>query len=246
MKKSITLMLLFLSILPLSACGLVKQVGKEANPPKNMSSEEKQTVDKNSQHWNDKIENAKIETSSYDGQDDYDLIPTSMKELKQYNDVLIKGTVYNLQEMKGVDNDAYTKVSVFVNKVISGNKNLQGKIINFSLNSGFIYKPDQKKYNYDKRIETPMPPIGSQIITGLTPRKIYPKSTDSVDKFFIENDAAGKYAFNLNNPVNNLWIKKDGQKQFHLNNPNLNAEQKDDWYSTKLLELTKKINQYEN
>lgn len=234
------MMLLLLS--SLIACG---KNNADEQPAVMSKAVQRQTAD-NGKNWDQQIATAKITSTSYNGSNDYSLIPTSIKELKKYNPLLIRGTVYNLEKMTGCHNDAYTKVSVFVNKVISGDKSLQGKIINFSLNSGFIDRPKDDEFNYQKRIEAPMPIIGSQIITGLTPRKINSGSKNHVDKFFIDNNATGKLAFNIKDPANNLWIKPAGNKSFRLNNPYLNAKQKDDWYSKKLLQLTKELNQLPN
>ncbi|AKP67899.1 hypothetical protein [Companilactobacillus ginsenosidimutans] len=247
MKKVISLIIIILLIFPLAACGNnSKKVSANDSYKKSITKLNTSKMDENEQAWNEKIKTAKIETISTSNNGAYTRIPTSMSELKKYNPTLIKGTVYNLQTMTGEKNEAQTKVAVYVDKVINGDKRLQNSFIYFNLNSGFIYKPDQKDFNYLKRAETPMPAIGSQIITGITLRDINPKKKDPVTTFFLSNGATGNNFYIVDDPYYAFWIKKPGADEFKLNNPFLTRKLKDDWYADKLLNLTDKLNQAEN
>jgi hypothetical protein len=247
MRKSVTLLLITLMIIPLSACGVFKSASKDVATTKVSADKiDRSKLEHNIQVWNDRIKSATVETTTTDHSGDYATIPTSITELKKYNPILVEGTVYNLKPMKGADNEAHTKVTVFVNKVINGNKSLQNTYINFNLNSGFIYKPDQKKYNYIKKAEVPLPQISSKIITGITPRTVQKTSKDPLSKFFIENGLADNKSYQLNDPVYAFWDKKATDSSYHLNNPFLTRNLKDDWYAKKLLDLTDQLNKIVN
>lgn len=227
---------------PLTACELFSK--KHAHTQQTFL--DASALQENYSIWNKKVSAAKIETTSYGTSEKYALIPTSIHELKKYNPILIKGTVFNLEPMKGCGDEAYTKVSVFVDKVIAGTKNIQHRIITFNLNSGFIDQPKKGDIDYIKKAEVPMPQIGSQIITGLKPRKIDSSVNSETTKFFKQNQLTDNNSFQLTDPIYNFWVKNKTDKKYHLNNPYLNKNTKDDWYSTKLLQLTKTINQMEN
>ncbi|MCH4009176.1 hypothetical protein [Companilactobacillus sp.] len=244
MYKIFSLIMATLLLIPLSACSLISNNSK--NDVEQHQKFSQHQLDKNDRVWNQKLKDAKIETTSYGASVQYSMIPTSIAELKQYNKTLVKGTVFNLQQMTGCKDEAYTKVSLFVDEVIRGNKSIQNTIISFNLNSGFIDHPKQSEYDYIKKTEVPMPAIGSQLITGLSKRNINQISDAKIKNFFQTNQVANFNSYSLNDPVNSLWIKNHGDSKFHLNNPLLNKRSKDDWYANKLLKLTDKLNQIEN
>lgn len=239
MKKLFIALALLSFTAPLTGCQLLSSKNQSDDSTFKIN---QTRLQHNSQHWQNKIDSARIETQTIGSPGQYSLIPTSVDELKKYNPLLIKGTVFNLEPMKNCRNEAYTKVSVFVDQVLKGNKKTESMIINFNLNSGFIFKPQQDEFNYIKKTEVPMPEIGSKIITGLTPRKIDPTKKDPITKFFVENQSADHLSYSINDPIHSFWIKKNNQADFQLNNPLLNQQSKDDWYAKKLLNLTEQLN----
>ncbi|KRO00054.1 hypothetical protein IV57_GL002070 [Companilactobacillus kimchiensis] len=208
-------------------------------------------IKKNQNLWNKQLRKADvIHRDGFDSDDGY--VGTSMDQLKNHNKAFIKGTVYNLQKMNSPKNMAYTKATIHIDKVLSGDKSLQGKNIYVVFDGGLVsfdhwYANMSKPKDFDhemlvKNDEFPLPSIGTKIITGLVPNQL--------DQPLEYNDSLKQSGFTVKNsyaldvPKYNFWVKKTGTEKYILNNPKV--RKKTDSLSKDLQKLTVEINQKYN
>lgn len=239
MKKILIALIALIFILPLAACG-------------NMS--EDAAIKGNTSKWNKAISDLEVvKTDKYGNDRGY--IARTMKELKKVNESVIQGTVYDMSKMDNLNNGAYTKVTVHVDKVISGKKSLQGKKIVLVMNGGITttnswYKSQNqtRETNHDILVqynEAPLPTVGSKIIGGIT--TIEKTEPTIYMKTIKKNNLANTNTYNLGMPAFNYWIKDSKDKQYHLNNPKAEAELKASPKMAKSIKnLTDELNQKYN
>ncbi|MFD1471980.1 hypothetical protein [Companilactobacillus mishanensis] len=245
MKKLLGLILL-LAIFPLTGCGNLNRQTEAESVHEANSGVDLNEVHKKKALWEKKLHSAKIQTIGPNQMEDIAFLPTSLDELKTHNNIVANGTIVDLEKMTGNHDSAFTKISMHVEKILYGKKTFYNKTIVFFLNSGFIDNPSQKDYNYIASSEVPIPKIGSKIIAGFNPLNIDPKNFDGPDEFFYKNGVGGKNAFIVNIPIYNLWVQNEGESKYKPNNPTLLKDTKDNWYSKKILSLTKDLNKLMN
>ena len=211
-------------------------------------------IKKNQRAWKKQISKADV-IHSDEFSNTNDFVATSLGQFQNHSKSTIKGTVYNLEKMSSPKNMAYTKATIHVDKVLTGDKDLENKNIYVALPGGLVsfehwYANMSKPKDFDhemlvKNDEAPLPKIGSEIITGLIP--------NSVDEPSEYNDALKQSGFTITNsyaidvPRYNIWIKSPTAKSFVLNNPKMNQKTtKDNSLAKSLQNLTTEINQKYN
>lgn len=155
---------------------------------------------------------------------------TSLEQLQNHSQTVIQGTVINLQKMHSPEGMSYTKATVYVDRVISGDDSLCGKSIYLALDGGLVsydcwYAKNigkSKDPNHEmliKNDEFPLPVIGSKIITGLVPNHL--------DEPSAYNAALKESGFTINNsyavdsPRYDFWVKDSKSAKYQLNNPKM-------------------------
>lgn len=228
MKKIYLFLFLAILIFPLSACNNSKKsvADKDQTTLKKESNLDEEKIERNQTVWKKKISKLKmIYKNGYSG--DYVGVASDMKELQvsySKKGAVIKGIVYNLEEMKGPKDLPLTKASIFVDKVIAGKKSLRGEIIQVPLKGGVISTSDflsdrianQTKQNLLVQEKlAPLPEIGGQVIIRLM-------EVDFDDGGTFNNYLKeGKFNTRSYNPVLeqcNYWIKNPNMKKFALAN----------------------------
>lgn len=218
MKKTLIALIALIFVLPLAAC---------SNTSKDTA------IKENTSRWHKTISGLEVvKTDKYGNDRGY--IARTMKELKKVNESVIQGTVYDMSKIDNFNNGAYTKVTVYVDKVISGKKSLQGKKIVLVMNGGITttnswYKNQNqtRETNHDILVqynEAPLPKVGSKIIGGIT--TIEKTEPTIYMKTIKKNNLANTNTYDLDMPAFNFWIKDSKDKQYHLNNPKATKELK--------------------
>ncbi|MFH5811346.1 hypothetical protein [Companilactobacillus sp. FL22-1] len=255
MKKTLMIVVaLLVFTLPLSAYSVnsLKSIDKKSLRSE-MVAQSATVIQKNQRQWHKEIFDSKVKVVHSAGfTDEFNTTSLTLDQLQNHNQSVIKGTVYNLQKMNSPKNMAYTKAKIHVDKVISGDKTMQGKNIYLVFDGGLVsfnhwYTKEQSKNAerelFVKNDEFPLPAIGSKIITGLIPNHLdEPSDHNAVLKqsgFTIHN------SYTISNPKYNLWIKNTSAKEFQLNNPKL-KEKTNNPLIRKLQSLTKQLNQKYN
>lgn len=205
-------------------------------------------IRKNQSIWKKQIQNVDI-INSEEFDDNNSFVATSLDQLRNHSKSVIKGTIYKLDKMNSPKNVAYTKASVHIDQVISGDKTLKNKTVYMALVGGLVsldslHNSDHSgDFNHDvlvKNDQAPLPNIGSKIITGLVPNVI-----DEPSEY---NDALRQSGFTIHNSYAvdnqqyNLWIKKSHSQKFVLNNPKVKKQS----FEKKLQSLTTEINKKYN
>jgi len=254
MRKTLMILALLVFVLPLSAYSVNALKNSNSNRQVEMMQSPAKIVNKNQKAWNKLIAKADvINSDEFESKDDF--AASSLTQLQNHSKSTIMGTIYNLQKMNSPENMAYTKVTVHVDKVLTGDKDLKGKNIYLALPGGLVsfdhwYANMSKPKDFDhemlvKNDEAPLPTIGSKIITGLIP--------SSLDEPSEYNDALKQSGFTnknysaISDPRYNLWIKKKGSKNFVLNNPVLRKKaDKKGSLAKSIQKLTDEINREYN
>lgn len=250
-------------ILSLSVFGLVLSVYSVNTLKSSMTQHQKETrtlrntnrmINSNRKQWDKQIANADV-IESNELKNDGEPIASSLEQLQNHSKLVIEGTVYNLQKMNSPKNMAYTKVELHIDKVISGDKDIQGKRIYLAMAGGLVsfdhwYANMSKPKDFNHEIlvnieEAPLPKIGSKVITGVIPNVI--------DESSEYNDALKQSGFTINNSYAisnqqyNVWIKNPGKKKYVLNNTKVNKRAAKNNDLTKALQkLTDQINKKYN
>jgi len=124
MKKIVIFLVTGLSVLFLAGCQSADDSDRDSAKDKEASAQQvqKQTIAKNKTKWDAQVAKAKKidvtsigETSSY-------VFPSSIKKFKEAKSLLIKGTVVNYEKLSYIHDDAYTKASIKIDKVLLGNQ----------------------------------------------------------------------------------------------------------------------------
>lgn len=253
--KRLTVLVALLSFILLAGCGTKQS-------PTNSSIDQQQRtklITKNQKSWNQKVKAAQqveyfkwSDASSipYQYNDDID-----MARLKSGNQSVIKAQVINLQPEKDRYMETETKATIYVEKVISGDKKLQGKMIKTEFSEGLAQAKyrftmfegeyvgqseygvnDPKTMTYTENPNKPIPKIGSQIIVGISRYK--PETKDRA-KMYQKYGLTSKNFYVINNPEVTFWIKSKGK--YKLNNSAF-YQKKNQKLVPNILKLTEQIN----
>ena len=251
MKKTLMIIVsLLVFVLPLSAYSV--NALNSSNAQEIKREESARLISRNQRIWQKHIAKADVIHS-----DEFStrkaFISTSLEQLQNHSQTVIEGTVYNLQKMSSPEEMSYTKATIYVNRVISGDTSLKDKQIYLALDGGLVSfdrwyshsgRPkDQNREMLIKNDEFPLPKIGSKIIVGLIPNHLDEPTEYNValkrSGFTINNSYA------IENPRYNVWVKAPDSSKYQLNNPKMrrqtNAQQTQD-----LQKLTQQINQKYN
>lgn len=252
MRKTLMIVLgLLVFVLPLSAYSSVLKRSTVRQEQTGLRSSK--IIRKNQLNW--RRQTAKADVIESDELNKSDFVAISMDQLKNHSKSVIKGRVYNLQKMVSPKNMAYTKATIHIDKVISGDKALQGHNVYVALAGGLVsfnhwYANMNHPKDYDREVlvnneEAPLPQIGSQVITGLIPNPI--------DESSDYNASLKQSGFTINNSYAadnlqyNFWVKNKNQKKFVLNNPQIRKKAAENNDLTKSLnKLTSEINKRYN
>lgn len=255
MRKTLMIFLgLLVFILPLSAYSVsVLKSSTIHQEQTNSDHSSNKIIRKNQLNW--QKQTAKVDVIESDELTKNEFVATSMDQLKNHSKSVIKGQVYNLQKMVSPKNMVYTKATIHIDKVLSGDHSLQGQNVYIALAGGLVsfnhwYANMNHQKDDDREIlvnneEAPLAKIGSQIITGLVPNPI--------DESSDYNASLKQSGFTINNSyaVDNLqynfWIKNKNQKKFVLNNPQIKKKSaKNSDLTRELDKLTTEINKKYN
>jgi len=206
-------------------------------------------INKNDKNWQKKIAKADV-IHSDEFANKTEVISTSLEQLQNHSQTVIQGTIYNLQKMSSPEEMSYTKATIYVNRVISGDKSLKHRKIYVALDGGLVsfnrwYAKNDKAKDQDrdmliKNDEFPLPMINSKIITGLIPNHL-----DEPTEYNIALKQSGftiSNSYAIENPRYNFWVKNPDESKYHLNNPQIKkkatAQQ-----TRQLKQLTTQLNQ---
>lgn len=230
MKKKV-LLLALLSVFILTGC-------QAKQTTDNTPAQRAEMISKNQKKWNVKVNSAKkIDQSALkkafttvpQGYDDTEM---SWSRLKNGNRYLVEGQVINLQPMLGRSYLTETKATIYVKKVIGGDKSLQGKLVKtvlpgglaeakdayLDVNGQYIGKQfgitDPKTLTYATDVTSPLPRIGQELVIGLG--KYQPENANR-EQMYAKFGLTTKNFYPLNNQDVTFWVKKKGK--FYLNNP---------------------------
>lgn len=204
-------------------------------------------IKKNQKKWQAKIAKADIVHSEFEVTKQP--VSRTLDNLKNHNQVVIKGTVNNLEKMHSPKGSVYTKATVQVDRVLSGDESLVNKQILLALEGGLVSFDHWygEKRNLDREMlikndEFLLPEIGSQIITGLVPHNL--DEPLEYNQALKESGFTSQNSFAINTPQYNFWVKAPKDSKYQLNNPKLrNGE---DSLAKSLQKLTNEINQKYN
>lgn len=180
---------------------------------------------------------------------------TTLDQVKNHSQAMIQGTVYNLQKMNSPKNMAYTKATIHVDRVLSGDESLKNKTIYVAFDGGLVpYDRWYANMNHTKRQdheilvkndEFMLPKIGAKVITGVIPNHL--------DEPLEHNESLKQSGFTIKNsyalesPQYNFWVKQPDAKKFILNNPKISRKQnRHNDLAKQLQALTNEINQKYN
>lgn len=227
------------------------------NQPQDSKTQTKM-IQKNKKVWNKKLKKAqKVEfpgekiLSVPSGYNDEDM---SLSRFKNGSQLVVKARVVNLEpELKRVLTPE-TKASIYIDKVISGDKSLTHSTIKTEFSGGLIRAKnylvniegqytgkqfgikDPQAIVYGQTLTKPMPKIGQTIILGLNKYRL---TNDHQKKMYQKMNLTDNF-YIINNPEVTFWIKKNGE--YRLNNPAFYQAQNQSKYSN-LFKITKYLNQ---
>ncbi|CAJ1176068.1 hypothetical protein CPR19092_LGOLGGFK_00106 [Companilactobacillus paralimentarius] len=245
MRKTLMILTLLVFVLPLSAYS-VNTIKNSLHHDSNTSCI---TTKENQRKWRRQTAKANIIHSEGNGREKVP-VGISLDDLKNYNQAVIEGTIYNLEKMRSPQSMAYTKASVHIDKVISGDKSLKNKIVYLALDGGLVSFDDwyseskHKAYGHNMLVKNdafPLPIIGSKIITGLIPNNL--DEPIELNNDLKRSGFTSKNSFTINTPQYNFWVKGPNAKEYRLNNPTLRKKNiNGDYLVESLQQLTKEIN----
>lgn len=258
MKKK-SLLVLALCLFLLAGCSLNNNTAEQQQ--KIEQQKRQKTIKHNRQVWNKKVEAAKdVNQPNYDkyltvvpsGYKDEDM---SLAHLKNGNKLLVRAQVINLQPEFGRLWLIETKATIYIDKVISGDKKFQGKTVKTEFSGGLSKAQDyfntfegeyvgedfgvkdSKTIIYHTNPTIPMPKIGQQIVVGLNK---YRPETKARKKLYEGYGLTTKNFYVINNPEVTYWVKQQGK--FELNNPAFAKKENRGKYPN-LVKITKKLNE---
>lgn len=239
---------MILSLFVLTGC----QNQPSTHEQKIKTEQRNKTIRTNQKKWNKKLKNIKVldqnefKNAFVKIPNGYDDESTSLKNLKNGNKYLIKGQLIDLEGMIGRPIAPETEATIYVSKVISGDKKLQGKTIKTVFAGGLTKgKYLYSDYGIKNRQETiyypsatfPMPQIGSQLIMGIG--NYHPDSTQQ-EKMYKKFGLSQNNFYTINNPETTFWVKTNGKYQ--INNPAFNNSAAKHKFKN-IYKLTDKFNQ---
>ncbi|MFH5811141.1 hypothetical protein [Companilactobacillus sp. FL22-1] len=194
------------------------------------------TIRQNKTKWNRRLRQAvdldkKISDQTPTIPPAYDDSSMSWQRLTAGNQLLVKAQVVNLQPELG-RLVTETKATIYIEKVISGDKSWQGKTIKTEFSGGlarvkdyvnvFTDKDTTKDFGFDdpntiiraSDPSIPMPQIGQKIIIGLNR---FRAENENQKKMYQHFGLSRKNFFVINNPQVTYWTQES--KTYRLNNP---------------------------
>lgn len=231
--KKVLLVLSFLAVILVSGCSL-----KQSQSTKMTQQQQSKLIKHNQKIWNEKIRAAQnIDNPNYDqyvtvipqGYNDEDM---SLKRFKSGNQLAVKARVLNLQPEVDRLLNTQTKATILIEKVLTGNKELQGKTIKTEFTGGLttagnyfisvegnyegdqVGFPNKKTSIYTTTATKPMPKIGQRIILGL---KRYQPENKYRQAMLKKNGLTTKNFYVIQNPEATMWVKENGK--YRVNNP---------------------------
>ena len=226
MKKTLIVLMTLVFVLPLSACSVSSMLHSSGSKIDQKSISQTDIIKKNYNSWQKNVDGIEI-VKSNTAVDSRGKIAESMIQLKELNNSVIQGTVYNLEKMNNTKNVAYTRATIHVDKVISGDKKLQGKDIQMALNGGitstsqwYADKNQTREAVHDILVqysEFPLPKIGAKLIMGMN--QADENEPSPYNKALKKSKFDYKKSYVAGMPEYNLWVKNPEDKKYHLNNP---------------------------
>ncbi|CAJ1191023.1 hypothetical protein [Companilactobacillus nantensis] len=229
--RKLSWLILGLGVLLLAGCSV------KNNQTEQQAQKLQQTIRKNQKVWQ-KQKSAAVNVNQKDLAPFVATIPTgyhdedmSLSRFKNGSQLVVQAQVVNLQAEKPTL-VTETKTTLYIKKVLAGNKDYQGKTIKTELSGGlttakFKYTSLEGEYIgkqygvknpqtevYNDNPNSPLPKIGQTIIVGLNPFR--PENEHDL-KQHQENGLTTKNFYVINNPDVTYWVKRDGKYQ--LNNP---------------------------
>ena len=251
--KKLSWLIVTLSLLLIAGCSA------KNNDAKQQEQKLQQTIRKNQKVWNKQKKLAvNIDHKGYapfisqvpTGYNDEDM---TLSHFKNGSKLVVKAQVVNLeQEHPSLVTE--TKATIYIEKVISGNKAYQGRTIKTEFSGGLSTAKyqltsiegnyvgakfgikDPKTPVYLSNPNIPMPNIGQKIIVGLN--KFHPES-EAEKKTYQKNGLTTKNFFVISNPEVTYWVQKNGK--FKLNNPAFYKDENKHRYPN-LNKITKSFN----
>lgn len=264
MKRTLIVLALLVFVLPLSACGSKTKVSETQSQESKVQKQVKKTQDdaalikKNQAKWAQLTKDvATVDGDGFSG--DYVSIPMSLKELKKSDyksSATIKGTVYNLEQMSAPKNMVWTKATIHIDKVLSGDKSIVGKNYYVVLRGGLttsdvFYADTNHTKEADHKIlvgnpEAPLPQIGTKVITQVA--KNQAPDNSEYGQNLKKSGFTDKNSREIQNLQYNFWVKAPGASEYVLNNPQIQNKKdtSEDYLAGGLQNLTKEINQKYN
>lgn len=260
MKKVLLLLSLATLVFPLSACSNSKTSSDQRNQVSvKKTGKDTKTIEQNQRIWKKKTSGIKsVYKDGYSG--DYIGIANNMNQLLHpsfniKNYLVIKGTIYNLEQMKSPKGVPLTKASIYVDKVISGKKSLHEKTIQVPLKGGIVSTDDYyldattNQTKQDLLVQeklAPLPRIGAQVIVRLT--KVDLDEKNSFNNYLIKADFSTSKSYQPMLEQYNYWIKNPDKKEFVLANSLYKNQQEisEEYRASQFQKLTDELNEKYN
>lgn len=234
MKKTLIVLALLVFVLPLSACGVNSGSSSnqhQASKTKPKVKRDEALIKKNQATWVKLTKDAEVvKTDAYSGDS---IVPTKLSDLKKAGDI-VKGTVYNLEQMDAPKNMAFTKAKIRVDQVLSGDKSLVGKdyyvVLRGGLTTTDVYYADMnrtKEVDHDILVENPeapLPKIGTQFITVLDKNNL--DSGSEYSQILMKSGFTKKNSRPIFDEQFSFWVK-DKSGKYILNNPKASTDLED-------------------
>ncbi|KRM14782.1 hypothetical protein [Companilactobacillus nantensis] len=234
MKKTLIVLTLLVFVLPLSACGLNSKGSNDQHQTSKVKPKVKKDealIKKNQTIWTKLTKDAEVvKTDAYSGDS---IVPTKLSDLKKAGNI-VKGTVYNLEQMDAPKNMALTKAKIRIDQVLSGDKSLTGKdyyvVLRGGLTTTDVYYADMnrtKEVDHDILVENPeapLPKIGTQFITVLDKNNLANGSEYS--QILMKSGFTKTNSLPIFDEQFSFWIK-DKTGKYVLNNPKASTDLED-------------------
>lgn len=250
-------------ILSITACSTQSQKFSNAKEESFLKAE----IKSNKKKWNNKIKNVPIvnrpnfdPTSESIENDHMNFSLELVKGLKDSKltestffkrNTVINATIINFEEMKGKTIGPTTEVTIHVNKVLSGEKSLEGRTIKTEFGGGltkteYLYTDFEGNYHgsdygYDDpntkvfaaNSAFPMPKIGSKFVTQVVNYSTI--SDGQRQNYKTKYNLTPKNFYPIRDPYVLFWVKKG--KKYQPNNPGYANVQNDE-----INKITNRIN----
>ncbi|GEO57590.1 hypothetical protein [Companilactobacillus bobalius] len=242
------LTVIILSLLVLTGCQ-----NKPSTHEQQIKTEQRnKTIKANQKNWNKKLENIKVldqnefENAFIKIPNGYNDESTSLKNLENGNQYLIEGQLIDLKSMIDRPIAPETEAIVYVSKVISGDRKLQGKTIKTVFAGGltkgkYLYEDygikNSQETIYYSSATFPMPKIGSHLIMGIGN---YHPDNKRQEEMYGKFGLTKNNFYTINNPETTFWVKTNGKYQ--INNPAFNNSAAKHEFKN-IYKLTDKFNQ---